>query len=76
VKPAIPVKGASARRRLPVLMRVEDAARVLGISRSSAYRAAAAGEIPVVRVAGRMQVPTAHLLRLIGLDGDGRDRSR
>lgn len=44
---------------------VEDAARWLGISRNTAYRAAAEGVLPVLRFGRRMRVPTLGLLRLL-----------
>lgn len=40
---------------------VEEAAQALGVSRSAAYRAAAAGQIPIVRIGRRMLVPRAWL---------------
>lgn len=45
---------------------VEDAARVLGIGRGTAYDAVKRGEIPALRVGRRLLVPTGHLLRLLG----------
>jgi excisionase family DNA binding protein len=47
---------------------IPEAAELLGIGVSTAYRAARDGEIPVVRVAGRWLVPTAPLGRLLGLE--------
>lgn len=47
---------------------VERAAEALGISRASAYRAAATGDIPTLRIGRRLVVPTAALRRLVGLD--------
>lgn len=46
------------------------AARVLGIGRTKAYQLARSGTfpVPVVRVGDRYRVPTAPLLRLLGLD--------
>jgi excisionase family DNA binding protein len=41
------------------------AARLLGISRSLAYRAAASGELPVIRIGRRVVVVRAGLLALI-----------
>jgi excisionase family DNA binding protein len=52
---------------LPALMTVSKAAALLGISRASAYRYAAAGELPTRRFGGRMYVVTARLLAI--LDG-------
>lgn len=46
---------------------VAEAGRLLHMSRSSAYRAAAAGDLPTVRLSGRMVVPVAGLYRLLGL---------
>ena len=40
----------------------------LGVSRRAAYRAAAAGHIPTIRLGRRILVPTAHLHRMLGLD--------
>lgn len=47
---------------------VEFTAGVLGISRDSAYKAAAAGDIPTIRVGRRLLVPTAALRRMLALD--------
>lgn len=53
--------------KLPVAMTVVEAGRALGLSRSAAYRAAQKDELPVIRLAGRMFVPTAELLRMLHL---------
>lgn len=47
-----------------------EAAALLGISRSTAYHAAAADKfpVPVIRVGSRYVVPTKPLLDLLGLD--------
>jgi excisionase family DNA binding protein len=47
---------------------VEEAGRLLGISRTSAYQAARKGEIPVIRVGRRFVVPRAKLEALLGLE--------
>ena len=52
--------------QLPALLTVPRAAELLGISRASAYRYAASGELPVRRLGGRVYVITARLLALIG----------
>ncbi|THJ75697.1 helix-turn-helix domain-containing protein [Candidatus Frankia alpina] len=52
---------------LPPLIGVEQAAKVLGLSRAAAYRLAAADELPVRRLGGRVYVATAGLRAL--LDG-------
>ncbi len=48
-------------------MTVEDAGRLLGVSRRAAYRAAAAGHIPVIRLGRRILVPTARLHQMLGI---------
>lgn len=50
---------------------VEEAGRLLGISRGSAYEAVKAGEIPSVRLGRRIVVPTAALRRLLAADPTG-----
>jgi excisionase family DNA binding protein len=52
---------------LPGLLKVEQASALMGISRSAAYRAVAAGDLPSVRFGCRLYVPTARLLELLGL---------
>ena len=54
-------------------MTVEEAGQLLGISRKSAYRAAANGELPTVRFGRRLVVPRAQLLRLLGHATDSPD---
>ncbi|MFV8174622.1 helix-turn-helix domain-containing protein [Mycolicibacterium peregrinum] len=49
---------------LPLLLPVPRAAQLLGISRQSAYQLAAAGELPVRRLGGRLYVVTAGLRKL------------
>jgi excisionase family DNA binding protein len=51
---------------LPPTIKVEQAAMLLGISRSAAYRAAKAGQLQTLRMGRRLLVPTAPLLRLLG----------
>ena len=52
---------------LPPTISVEKAGEVLGLSRTSAYRAALAGEIPTLRFGRRRLVPTARLLEMLGV---------
>ena len=52
---------------LPGLLKVEQASALMGISRSAAYRAVVAGDLPSVRFGCRLYVPTARLLGLLGL---------
>jgi excisionase family DNA binding protein len=51
---------------LPALLRVEQACRLLGISRSAGYRATTAGDLPILRLGRRIYVPTARLLAMLG----------
>lgn len=44
---------------------VPEAGRLLGLSRNSAYDAAARGDLPVVRIGGRLIVPQVALMRLL-----------
>jgi predicted DNA-binding transcriptional regulator AlpA len=51
---------------LPALLTIPRAAALLGISRASAYRYAASGDLPVRRLGGRVYVVTARLLAMVG----------
>ena len=51
---------------LPLTIKVEQAAMLLGISRSAAYRAAKAGQLQTLRMGRKLLVPTAPLLRMLG----------
>ena len=44
-----------------------DAARVLGISRNSAFKAAADGSLPTLRFGKRLVVPVPKLLAMLGV---------
>jgi predicted DNA-binding transcriptional regulator AlpA len=46
---------------LPALISVPRAARILGLSRASAYRYASSGDLPTKRLGGRVYVVTAKL---------------
>lgn len=54
---------------LPPTIGVEAAGELLGLCRTSAYRAAQRGEIPTIRLNGRLHVPTARLRALLGMTG-------
>jgi len=45
---------------------VEEAGRLLGLSRPSAYEAARVGQLPVIRIGRRLLVPRARLLAMLG----------
>lgn len=51
---------------MPATMTIAEAARLLGISRSAAYRAVARGEIATIRIGRRLLVPTAKLYDMLG----------
>ena len=52
-------------RDLPLLLPIPPAAKLLGISRSAAYRCAASGELPCQHLGGRVYVITARLAALL-----------
>jgi hypothetical protein len=56
---------------LPLLLAVPRAATILGISRASAYRLAASGELPVRHLGGRIYIVTKLLRQLV----DGTDEA-
>lgn len=51
-------------------MKVEAAARAIGISRGPAYEAVKTGELPSIKIGKRIVVPTAVVRRMLQLDGD------
>ena len=53
---------------LPPTLTVEQAGELLGVSRYAAYRAAASGELPILRLGRRLLVPTPRLLSMLGVD--------
>jgi hypothetical protein len=55
----------SALEGLPLLITVPQAATLLGISRSAAYRCAACGDLPTAHLGGRVYVVTARLQELL-----------
>ncbi len=50
---------------LPALLSIPRAAALLGLSRASAYRYAATGDLPVKRLGGRVYVITAKIRPLL-----------
>jgi excisionase family DNA binding protein len=56
---------------------VEDAARILGISRGAAYTCARDGSLPTIRLGKRLLVPKAAIQRMLMLDlrDEGQDPS-
>ncbi|HEY5181295.1 MAG TPA: helix-turn-helix domain-containing protein [Dermatophilaceae bacterium] len=55
---------------LPALLSVPKAAQLLGLSRASAYRFAASGDLPTRRLGGRIYVVTSRLATFIKGDGE------
>ena len=49
----------------PILITIPEVARLLGISRSAAYRCAASGDLPTTHLGGRVYVVTAKLRELL-----------
>jgi excisionase family DNA binding protein len=60
-----PLMSAPPTDRLPALLTIPHAARILGLSRATAYRYAAAGELPVKRFGRSVYVVTAKIRDLI-----------
>ncbi len=56
--------------RLPLLIAVPEAAKLLGISRAAAYRFASAGDLPIKRLGRRVYVVTALLREFIQTESD------
>ena len=52
---------------------VEEAAKLLGIGRGSAYEAVRRGELPAIRLGKRLVVPRAALDRLLASAGRSPD---
>ena len=61
-------RGRSGPARLTLT--VEEAAALLGISRNSAYEAVRRGEIPSVRIGGRIVIPRRRFLDWLGAGDD------
>jgi excisionase family DNA binding protein len=52
----------------PLTVSVEEAGRLLGVSRGVAYEAARSGQLPTIRLGRRILVPRARLLELVGVN--------
>ena len=50
----------------PLSYSVKEAAKLLGIGRDLAYEGVHRGEIPVVRIGGRLRVPRFRLEQMMG----------
>lgn len=60
----------SALSEAPLVLTVEEAARVLRIGRSAAYAAVKSGDLPVIRVGRTVRVPRHLLEAMLGLHHD------
>lgn len=49
----------------PLVLSVEQARKLLGLSRGLMYKAIESGEIPSIRIGRRLLIPTERLKRLI-----------
>ena len=58
-------------RSSALTLTVEEAATYLGISRNSAYEAVRRGEIPNIRIGGRIVIPRRRFLDWLGAGSDG-----
>jgi excisionase family DNA binding protein len=61
-------RGSPQQARAPpevLVLSVPEAGRLLGLSRNSSYEAAKRGDIPTVRIGGRIVVPRIALLRML-----------
>ncbi len=47
---------------------VEIAGQAFGLERNAAYRACKSGDIPSVRIGGKICVPTAPLRKMLGIE--------
>jgi len=59
------VDGSLPLQDQPLLIPVPRVAKLLGISRSAAYRCAASGDLPTAHLGGRVYVVTAKLRELL-----------
>lgn len=62
----MPISTTAPADSQPATMTVEQAAALLGLSRSAAYRAVAAAQLPAIRLGRRLLIPTAKLDELLG----------
>jgi excisionase family DNA binding protein len=56
----------------PLTYSVEEAARLLGVSRGVGYEAARRGQLPTIRLGRRLLVPKIALERMLGITEDER----
>jgi excisionase family DNA binding protein len=52
---------------------VEQYGKIIGVSRNPAYEAVKRGDIPSIRIGGRIRIPTAPLKEMLGLTRSARE---
>jgi excisionase family DNA binding protein len=68
----VPVKQLSNER---LLLRIDEVAALIGVSRTTAYALVNKGEIPSIRIGGMLRIPNDALRRLIEeRAGDAHDK--
>lgn len=70
-KDSVAARTAHELAELPPTVTVEQAAKLLGVSRSAAYRAAATGQLPTLSFGRRLVVPTFRLMEMLGIPAEG-----
>ena len=60
-------------KSLPPLITIPTAAKLLGISRSAAYRYAAMGDLPTRHLGGRVYIVTSLLHKLVSIADNGNE---
>jgi len=53
---------------------VEEYRKIIGLSKNPAYEAVKRGDVPSIRVGGRIRIPTAPLKQMLGLTQELRER--
>ncbi|MDI6872490.1 MAG: helix-turn-helix domain-containing protein [Bacillota bacterium] len=72
-KPARPRKRPTF-EELPEVMKVQDAARYLGVAPSTIYEAVRRGEFPALRLGQRVVISRWHLAQALGIGEEGERR--
>jgi excisionase family DNA binding protein len=52
-------------------LRIEEAAKILGIARNTAYDAAKNGQLPTIKIGKRLLVPRIAIERMLSLPASG-----
>jgi excisionase family DNA binding protein len=55
---------------IPLTLTIEEAAKLLGVSRGVGYEAARRGELPTIRLGRRLLVPKIALERMLGIEDE------